>query len=129
MMAAHTMSASTFVNTMQVDYDTFRRETLDAIAYVRSQSPSHRRRRPHREPMPDPRALERLLEDGYLRLEEGRFRTTRDGKQQWRDRQSAFSAQEHPGPTSGSPSLAPSPSATLRSRMPNLPTWSRRCCP
>src|SRR5512140_256840 len=36
MMAAHTMGASTFLNSMQVDYDTFRRETLDAIAYVRS---------------------------------------------------------------------------------------------
>ena len=35
MMAAHTMAASTFVNAMQVDYDTFRRETMDAIAYVR----------------------------------------------------------------------------------------------
>jgi AhpD family alkylhydroperoxidase len=38
MMAAHTMAASTFVNAMQVDYDTFRKETLDAIAYVRSQA-------------------------------------------------------------------------------------------
>src|SRR5215208_5815315 len=38
MMAAHTMSASTFLNAMQTDYDGFRRETLDAIAYVRSQS-------------------------------------------------------------------------------------------
>lgn len=36
MMAAHTMSASTFMNAMQTDYDGFRRETLDAIAYVRS---------------------------------------------------------------------------------------------
>jgi AhpD family alkylhydroperoxidase len=35
MMAAHTMSASTFLNTVQTDYDTFRRETLEAIAYVR----------------------------------------------------------------------------------------------
>jgi AhpD family alkylhydroperoxidase len=35
MMSAHTMGASTFLNTMQIDYDTFRRETLDAIAYVR----------------------------------------------------------------------------------------------
>ena len=43
-MAAHTMSASTFVNTMQIDYEDFRRETLDAIAYVRRQRP--RRRRP-----------------------------------------------------------------------------------
>ena len=39
MMAAHTMGASTFLNAMQTDYDTFRRETLDAIAYVRSQTP------------------------------------------------------------------------------------------
>ena len=37
MMAAHTMGASTFVNTIQTDYDTFRQETLDAIAYVRNQ--------------------------------------------------------------------------------------------
>lgn len=36
MMAAHTMAGSTFINAMQSDYDTFRRETLDAIAYVRS---------------------------------------------------------------------------------------------
>jgi AhpD family alkylhydroperoxidase len=39
MMAGHTMSASTFLNAMQTDFDTFRKETLDAIAYVRSQSP------------------------------------------------------------------------------------------
>jgi AhpD family alkylhydroperoxidase len=39
MMAAHTMSASTFVNAMQTDYDGFRRETLDAIAWVRSHTP------------------------------------------------------------------------------------------
>ncbi len=39
MMAAHTMGASTFLNAVQVDYDTFRRETLDAIKYVHSQSP------------------------------------------------------------------------------------------
>jgi AhpD family alkylhydroperoxidase len=38
-MAAHTMSASTFVNAMQIDYEDFRRETLEAIAYVRRQSP------------------------------------------------------------------------------------------
>jgi AhpD family alkylhydroperoxidase len=38
-MAAHTMSASTFLNTMQIDYEVFRRETLDAIAYVRRQMP------------------------------------------------------------------------------------------
>lgn len=39
MMAAHTMSASTFLNSMQTDYDTFRRETLDAVAWVRSHDP------------------------------------------------------------------------------------------
>jgi AhpD family alkylhydroperoxidase len=39
MMAAHTMAASTFVNAMQTDYDQFRKETLDAIAYVKSQAP------------------------------------------------------------------------------------------
>jgi AhpD family alkylhydroperoxidase len=39
MMAAHTMGASTFLNSMQVDYDTFKRETLDAIAYVRGHTP------------------------------------------------------------------------------------------
>ncbi len=39
MMAAHTMSASTFLNAIQTDYDTFRRETLDAIQYVRSHTP------------------------------------------------------------------------------------------
>ena len=37
-MAAHTMSASTFVNAMQVDYGEFRRETLEAIAHVKSQA-------------------------------------------------------------------------------------------
>lgn len=39
MMAAHTMAASTFLNATQTDYDTFRRETLDAIAYVRGHAP------------------------------------------------------------------------------------------
>ena len=39
-MAAHTMSASTFVNTMQIDYDEFLQETLEAIAYVRRQTPT-----------------------------------------------------------------------------------------
>ncbi len=39
MMAAHTMGASTFLNTIQTDYDQFRRETLEAIEYVRTQSP------------------------------------------------------------------------------------------
>jgi AhpD family alkylhydroperoxidase len=40
MMAAHTMSASTFLNAMQTDYEQFRRETLDAIAYVRAHTPA-----------------------------------------------------------------------------------------
>lgn len=39
MMAAHTMAASTFVNAMQTDYESFRKETLDAIAYVKRQAP------------------------------------------------------------------------------------------
>jgi AhpD family alkylhydroperoxidase len=39
MMAAHTMGASTFLNAIQTDYDQFRRETLEAIQYVRSQPP------------------------------------------------------------------------------------------
>ena len=39
MMAAHTMGASTFLNTIQTDYDQFKRETLEAIEYVRRQSP------------------------------------------------------------------------------------------
>ncbi len=39
MMAAHTMSASTFLNALQTDYGEFRTETLDAIAYVRSHAP------------------------------------------------------------------------------------------
>ncbi len=38
-MAGHTMSASTFLNTMQINYEDFHRETLDAIAYVRRQTP------------------------------------------------------------------------------------------
>jgi len=40
MMAAHTMAASTFVNSMQIDYENFRRETLDAIAYVKGHMPA-----------------------------------------------------------------------------------------
>lgn len=39
MMAAHTMGASTFLNSIQADYDTFRKETLEAIAYVRGHAP------------------------------------------------------------------------------------------
>ena len=39
MMAAHTMGASTFLNAIQTEYDQFHRETLEAIEYVRKQSP------------------------------------------------------------------------------------------
>jgi AhpD family alkylhydroperoxidase len=39
MMAGHTMGASTFLNAMQTDYDTFRRETLSAVEYVRNHTP------------------------------------------------------------------------------------------
>ncbi len=46
MMAAHTMGASTFMNAMQTDYDTFRRETLDAVAYVRSHAPQAQAQKP-----------------------------------------------------------------------------------
>ncbi len=42
MMAGHTMAASTFLNAQQVDYDTFRRETLEMIAYARSHAPETR---------------------------------------------------------------------------------------
>jgi AhpD family alkylhydroperoxidase len=38
-MAGLTMHASTFLNAMQVDYDEFRRETLDMIAYARQHQP------------------------------------------------------------------------------------------
>jgi AhpD family alkylhydroperoxidase len=35
MMAGFTMAASTFLNAQQVEYDDFRRETLEMIAYAR----------------------------------------------------------------------------------------------
>ena len=35
MMGGFTMAASTFLNAQQVDYDQFRKETLDAIKYAR----------------------------------------------------------------------------------------------
>jgi AhpD family alkylhydroperoxidase len=38
-MAGLAMYASTFVNALQVDYDTFRRETLEMIAYARQHQP------------------------------------------------------------------------------------------
>jgi AhpD family alkylhydroperoxidase len=36
MMGGFTMMASTFLNAQQVDYETFRKETLDIVQYVRS---------------------------------------------------------------------------------------------
>lgn len=36
MMGGFTMAASTFLNAQQVDYEEFRKETLDAIAYARA---------------------------------------------------------------------------------------------
>jgi hypothetical protein len=33
------MAGSTFLNAQQVDYDEFRRETLDAVAYARAHAP------------------------------------------------------------------------------------------
>ncbi len=38
-MAAFTMEASTFLNAQQIDYETFRRETLEAISWVRTHMP------------------------------------------------------------------------------------------
>lgn len=46
-MAGHTMYASTFVNAIQVDYDEFRRQTLDMVAYARKQQAQHQGRQPH----------------------------------------------------------------------------------
>ena len=36
MMAAHTMGASTFLNAQQIDYEQFRSETLEAVAWARA---------------------------------------------------------------------------------------------
>ena len=49
-MAGHTMNASTFLNAMQINYDEFRRETLDMIAYVRQHQPQGRAGKPHHAP-------------------------------------------------------------------------------
>jgi AhpD family alkylhydroperoxidase len=38
-MAGLTMAASTFVNAVQTDYDQFRRETMEMIAYARKHRP------------------------------------------------------------------------------------------
>ena len=40
MMAAHTMSASTFLNSQGVDYEEFKKETLQIVDYVRKQQAS-----------------------------------------------------------------------------------------
>lgn len=41
-MAGHTMNASTFLNSMQTDYQEFRRETLDIIAYLKKHQPQQK---------------------------------------------------------------------------------------
>ncbi len=47
-IAGHTMYASTFVNAMQVDFDEFRRQTLDMVAYARKQQAQQKPgRQPH----------------------------------------------------------------------------------
>jgi AhpD family alkylhydroperoxidase len=42
MMGAFTMAGSTFLNAQQVDYDEFRKETLEAVAYARAHAPQPR---------------------------------------------------------------------------------------
>ena len=37
MMGAVTMMGSTFINAQQIDYDRFRQETRDIIAYLKKQ--------------------------------------------------------------------------------------------
>lgn len=37
-VGAVTMAASTFINAQQIDYDAFRRETLEIVAFVKKQS-------------------------------------------------------------------------------------------
>lgn len=39
MMGAFTMLASTFLNAQQIDYEEFKRETLDVVRYVKQQQP------------------------------------------------------------------------------------------
>jgi hypothetical protein len=39
MMSAMTMSASTFINGTQIDYDQFRTETLAIVKFVKQQMP------------------------------------------------------------------------------------------
>lgn len=45
-IAGHTMYASTFVNAIQADYDEFRRQTLDMVAYARKQMAQQKPDRP-----------------------------------------------------------------------------------
>jgi AhpD family alkylhydroperoxidase len=52
MMGAMSMNASTFVNAQQIDYEQFRRETLQAVEYVKSKmaksgKQASREQRPH----------------------------------------------------------------------------------
>ena len=39
MMAGVTMCASTFLNAQQIDYDEFRKETLEMVAFARQHQP------------------------------------------------------------------------------------------
>ncbi len=49
-MAGHTMNASTFLNAMQEDYEEFRHQTLDMIAWVRQHQPAGRATQPLQAP-------------------------------------------------------------------------------
>jgi AhpD family alkylhydroperoxidase len=46
MMAGFTMMASTFLNAQQVDYDAFRKETLEIVQYVRTHPETTARSQP-----------------------------------------------------------------------------------
>jgi AhpD family alkylhydroperoxidase len=46
MMAGFTMMASTFLNAQQVDYDAFRKETLEIVQYVRAHPETTARSQP-----------------------------------------------------------------------------------
>lgn len=47
MMGAHTMSASTFVNAQQIDYQTFKKEVHDIVEYVKAQQAKGKPSQPH----------------------------------------------------------------------------------
>jgi AhpD family alkylhydroperoxidase len=47
MMGAHTMSASTFVNAQQIDYQTFKKEVHDIVEYVKAQQAKGESSQPH----------------------------------------------------------------------------------